>query len=155
MSHRDRAKDRLGRHVFGWEDWESRGPTTRVHERQEEPEVSDRVPGEGIPERDTWSRRPRRGPDVGPHAPLLKRLVRYPYAMSKVRPVRVEGRTMVEPSESAVREEASIMNSVKEALEPVRSVGSVDTVQEASEMHRVSWRPHPFRKVRARGKGSS
>ena len=141
--------------MFGWEDWESRGPTARVHERQDEPEVRERMLGERIPERDNWKRRARRSPDVGPYAPLLKRLVRYPYAMSKVRPKRVEGRAPVEQRESLDLKGPSIMTSVKEALEPVRSVGSVDTVHEASEMHRVSWRPHPFANVRARGKGSA
>ena len=141
--------------MFGWEDWEARGPTTRVHGRQDEPEPNERALGERIPARDTWTRRARRSPDVGPHAPLLKRLVRFPYAMSKVRPARIEGRVIVETDKRAEISEPPIMKSVKEALEPVRSVGSVDTVQEASEMHRVSWRPHPFRKVRARGKGSS
>lgn len=152
MSHRLRAKDRLGRHTFGWEEWTRRGPAPRLHAREEEKEASLALLEPRVPQRDQHGSRALRAAEAGPNAPLLKRLVRYPYALHPVRPAKREGRPADVRSGRDARptRETTVMHEAREAwVDPVAS-SREDSVERLAEDHRPGWRPHPFRKVRAR-----
>lgn len=156
MSHRLRAKDRLGRHTFGWEEWTRRGPAHRLQAREEQKEASLAILEPRVPQRDQHVARALRAVDAGPNAPLLKRLVRYPYALHPVRYEKREGRPADVASERGGRptRETTVLQDAREAwVDPVAS-SREGSVERLAEEHRPEWRPHPFGKVRARRGGS-
>jgi len=152
MSHRQRAKDRLGRHTFGWEDWTHRGPSPRIRDRESEKEVNVRLLEVRVPQRDKVRQRSLRVASAGPNAPLLKRLVRYPYALNRVPSEKTEGRPVdvwTDPRPRPTREDTAIGQAREARVDPT-GAREQDSLDHLSGEHRPDWRPHPFRKARAR-----
>ncbi|MFT4628884.1 MAG: hypothetical protein ACI8PZ_007580, partial [Myxococcota bacterium] len=91
MRHRERAAKRLERHRYGWTSWDDRHPVRRIADRLVEAPGERVDPGASLKVR-TVTTTMRKPVDIGPHAPLLKRVIRSPYPLSPVRPARVAGR---------------------------------------------------------------
>ena len=84
MAARHRALARLHRHVPDVAAPDARALSRRLGDRAVEDVHETRMAGESIKVRDEVHERRLRGPDAGPNAPLLIRLVRHPYAMHPV-----------------------------------------------------------------------
>jgi len=155
MSHRQRAKDRLGRHTFGWSEWAQRGPAGRIRGRDSERQCAVELLEPRVPQRDQSVARALRVATAGPNAPLLKRLVRYPYALHPVRPEMRDGRPTDVWAERAKRptRDVTVLQQAREAWVDPTAVRQGDRIEHLAVEHRPSWRPHPFRKVRARQEG--
>jgi hypothetical protein len=155
MSHRQRAKDRLGRHTFGWSEWAQRGPTARIRGRDIERQCAIDLLEPRVPQRDQSVERALKAATAGPNAPLLKRLVRYPYALHPVRPERREGRPADVWAERAARptRDCTALDEARKAWVDPTAERRDDRIEHLAGEHRPSWRPHPFRKVRARQGG--
>jgi hypothetical protein len=148
MKHRERAAARLSRHSYGWSEWDVRLPIQRIAVRAESIGPARAVPGESVSVREPSVRKHRLAA-VGPYAPLLKRVIRSPYALETGRPTRVEGRVVpdldrssLEPRLSPIADARAELGSLREWVEPpMRAIE-----------HRPVERPHPFWRIRrARG----
>lgn len=102
------------------------------------------VPGARLPDRSEGSTKALRPADTSHNAPLLIRLVRYPYALPTARPGRIETGTRG----TAVREGLEPRTPTHELLAEAR----VDTAfgNPMRGLHdRPEFRPHPFARIRA------
>lgn len=86
MRHRQRAQERLARHVPALRERTERAPWDRLVERADaEPSPERAVLGASLRVREPSKARLLKGPEAGPNAPLLMRIVRHPFALAPVR----------------------------------------------------------------------
>ncbi len=92
MRHRERAEARLERATFCFGRWESRQPSRRVVDRDVTPKDRE-ILGMSVRTRDAdVDIRRIRPVQFGPYAPLLKRVIRSPYALAVGRSMTIPGR---------------------------------------------------------------
>lgn len=99
MALRHRALARLHRHVPHVVGTDERVLATRLGDRTTDPSPGPKVAGEAVRVRDEVHERALRGPEPGPNAPLLIRLVRSPYALHPVHAGRRPNTQRAHPSE--------------------------------------------------------
>lgn len=112
-------------------------------DRAERPAV-----GSSLPERSDEIRVAKSAATVrpAPNAPLLMRLVRTPFELAPVRPVR---QTVIEPAEPRVRERLGRpTDALTEARREAAAIHPIDAFP-----HRPEFRPHPFARARSGAEG--
>lgn len=145
MTPRHRASARLSRHVPRVAESVERLPASRVISREEDTRPSRSLPSDlvHIPAEVRIKRlRPVR---LGPNAPLLIRLVRQPYALRTVRPVRRAEASRERPStldREPFPDPAAELAALRESYRVGRPMRQLE--------HRPDPRPRPFERLRER-----
>ena len=144
MNHRERAAARLAWPTFGWSEWDDRLPTHRVAARAEAATDARRSPSDSLTRREVTVKK-RTPAQVGPHAPLLKRVIRSPYALETTRAARVDGRPIPDLTRVVVEHRARPIDDGRAELGSLRE-------PVAPPMRALDHRPHyrlpPFWRIR-------
>lgn len=144
MNHRERAAARLSRSTFGWSEWDGRLPTYRLAARSETPGDVRPAPSDSLTRREVTVKKIATA-QVGPHAPLLKRVIRTPYALETTRAARVDGRPIPDLARTVVEPRKGPIDDGRSELGALRA-------PEAPPMRALDHRPHyrlpPFWRIR-------